>query len=71
MPTIDLTEDELAAVVRAIRHTLDEDKFPHAPRLETLRRALAKLDPASVPKPAPPRTPLPQARRDRGPGSRR
>ena len=71
MPAIDLTDDELAAVVRAIRRVLDEERFPLAPRLEPLRSAQAKLDPASVPKPARPRAPLPQARRDRGPGSRR
>jgi hypothetical protein len=28
MPTIDLTNDELAAVVAAIRRLVDEDKFP-------------------------------------------
>ena len=53
MPIIDLTDDEHAAVARAVRRVLDEDKFPHAPRLRPLRAALAKLDPASVPKPPP------------------
>ena len=38
MPTIDLTDDELAAVTAAIRRLIDEDRFPHAPR-----SALAKL----------------------------
>jgi hypothetical protein len=33
MPTIDLTDDELAAVT-AIRRLVDEDRFPHAPRLD-------------------------------------
>jgi hypothetical protein len=44
MPTIDLSDDELAAVAAAIRRLIDEDKFPHAPRLDPLRSALAKLE---------------------------
>jgi hypothetical protein len=50
MPTIDLTDDELAAVTAAIRRAIEEDKFPHAPRLDPLRSALAKLDPATAAK---------------------
>jgi hypothetical protein len=30
MPTIDLTDDELAAVTAAIQRAIEEDKFPHA-----------------------------------------
>ena len=45
MPTIDLTDDELAAVTAAIRHLIDQDKFPRAPRLEPLRSALAEARP--------------------------
>ena len=59
MPTIDFTDAEHAAVTRAVRRTIDEDRFPHAPRLAPLRSALAKLDPASTPKPIEPRAPLP------------
>jgi hypothetical protein len=47
MPTIDLTDAELAAVAAAIQ----EDRFPRAPRLDPLRTALAKLDPATPPPP--------------------
>jgi hypothetical protein len=54
MPTIDLTADELAAVAAAIRRAIDEDRFPHAPRLDPLRSALAKLDPATGAKLPPP-----------------
>jgi hypothetical protein len=54
MPTIDLTDDELAAVKAAIRRAVEEDKFPRAPRLDPLRSALAKLDRAAA---NPPRTP--------------
>ena len=71
MPKIDLTDDELAAVTAAVRRTLDEDKYPLAPRLKPLRAALAKLDPASAPKPLPePKPPLPEAP-SRGRGGRR
>ena len=61
MPTIDLTDDEFAALTAAVRRMIDEDKFPRALRVEPLRAALAKLDPALVPKPTPPRPPLPEA----------
>lgn len=49
MPTINLT-DELAAVTAAMRRTIEDDKFPRAPRLDPLRSALAKLDPATAAK---------------------
>ena len=58
MPTINLTDDELAAVTAAIRRLVEEDKFPHAPRLDPLRAALAKLDAETTkPIPEPPNTP--------------
>jgi hypothetical protein len=44
MPTIDLTDDEYAAVTATIRCLIEEDKFPHAPRLDPLRSVLAQLD---------------------------
>ena len=61
MPAIDLTEEEHAAVTAAVRRTIDEDRFPHSPRLGPLRAALAKLDPGSVPKAVKERPPLPEA----------
>jgi len=48
MPTIDLTDDELAAVTAAIKRAIEEDHFPPARRLDLLRSALAKLDPAAA-----------------------
>jgi hypothetical protein len=42
MPTIDFTDKEHAAVTAAIRHLIEEDRFPHAPRLVPLRSAPAK-----------------------------
>ena len=61
MPLLDLSDEELAALTAAPRKVIDDDKFPRSPRLAPLRSALAKLDPASVPKPLPERVPLPQA----------
>jgi hypothetical protein len=48
MPTIDLTDAEHAALVALIRRTIEEDRFPRAPRLDPLRSALAKLNPAAA-----------------------
>jgi hypothetical protein len=49
VPTISLTDDELAAVAAAIRRAIEDDKYPHAPRLDPLRAALGKLDAAVEP----------------------
>jgi hypothetical protein len=54
VPTIDLPDDELAAVTAAIRG-VSGDRYPHAPRLDPLRAALAWIEAASEP------TPLPKA----------
>jgi hypothetical protein len=40
---VDLPDDELAAVTAAIRRAIEDDKFPHAPRLDPLRAALARV----------------------------
>ena len=47
MPTINLTADELAAVMAAIRRIIEDDRFPHAPRLDPLRAALGKFEAAT------------------------
>ena len=58
VPTINLTDDELAAVTAAIQRAIEGDRFPHAPRLDPLRAALGKFnaaaEPAPLPKAAPP-----------------
>ena len=48
MPTIDLTDAEYTAITALIRRAVEEDHFPNAPRLDPLRSALARLDPASA-----------------------
>jgi hypothetical protein len=52
VPIIDLPDDELAAVAAAIRRLIEDDKYPHAPRLDPLRAALARFD-AAAPEPTP------------------
>jgi hypothetical protein len=52
VPTIDLTDDERAAVTAAVRRAIETDRFPCAPRLDPLRSALAKLEPGTAPTPA-------------------
>jgi hypothetical protein len=47
VPTIDLPDDELAAVTAAVRRLIEDDKYPHAPRLVPLRAALARLEAAA------------------------
>jgi hypothetical protein len=48
VPTINLAADELAAVTAAIRRVIEDDRFPHAPRLDPLRAAPARLDAATA-----------------------
>ena len=50
MPTLDLTDDEKAALVADLRHALEYDPFPYAPRLDPLKAILAKLE---LPQPQP------------------
>jgi hypothetical protein len=49
VPTIDLTDDELAAVAATVRRAIETDRFPHAPRLDPLRAALGKMDAEAEP----------------------
>jgi hypothetical protein len=63
MPTFDLPDDELAAVTAAIRRAIEDDRYPHAPRLDPLRAALARLEAAS--EPAPPAKASPLAKADK------
>jgi hypothetical protein len=52
--TIDLSDEELAALTAALRRLIDEDRFPRAPRLDPLRAALAKLEAKPATKAPPP-----------------
>ena len=56
--TIDLPDDELAAVTAAIRRAIEDDRFPRAPRLDALKAALGRLEAAAEPT-AQPKAPTP------------
>jgi hypothetical protein len=71
VPTIDLTDEEHAALVAYVLDKLREEKFPHAPRLNPVRSALGRLDPASTPRPPPFKPPLPEAPMRSSRGDRR
>jgi hypothetical protein len=61
MPQVDFSDEEHAAVTAAVRRSIADDRYPLSPRLAPLKSALAKLDPASAPKPMVERPPLPEA----------
>ena len=65
MPAINLTDDELAAVTALIKRAIEDDRFPHAPRLDPLRAALGKLEAAPEPNPLPKATPPAKDKRAR------
>jgi hypothetical protein len=49
MPAIDLDDDELGAVIAALKEKLDRDRYPRAPRLEPFRAGWqSSFDPASA-----------------------
>jgi hypothetical protein len=56
MPDLpDLTDEENAAIIAALRKVIYADKFPYSPRLKPYKSALAKFDPAKSPRhPSPP-----------------
>ena len=56
---LDLTDDEREALIGLLRRSIDEARYPLAPRLDPLKAILANLDPppASQPEPLPPLRP--------------
>jgi hypothetical protein len=50
---LDLTEEETDALARVLSRTIDDDRYPLAPRIQTLKAILTKI------RPEPPREPLP------------
>ena len=51
---LDLTDEEVLALVRLLRDAIGDDRYPLSPRILTLKRILAKLDPQPVHEPLPP-----------------
>jgi hypothetical protein len=53
--TLGLTDDETRALAAHLKHALEYDRFPYAPRLEPLKAILAKLASPVLPcEPLPP-----------------
>ena len=52
--TLDLTDEETAALTRLLSTTIDADRFPLSPRVQVLRGILAKLRPEPERAPPPP-----------------
>ena len=46
--TLDLTDDEAAALAGFLRRAIDEDRYPLSPRLALLKAILAKLEPPTA-----------------------
>ena len=62
MPTLDLTEEERAEILQAIRAAIDGERYVLSPRVKRLKSILAKLDPeAERPTVIPYPPPLPSA----------
>jgi|HubBroStandDraft_6_1064221.scaffolds.fasta_scaffold1061833_2 hypothetical protein len=54
MTTLDLTDEETAALARLLHNAIDGDRYPLSSRVQLLRGILAKI------RPAPAREPLPR-----------
>jgi hypothetical protein len=52
---LDLTDEETDSLARLLRRTIDDDRYPLSPRVQTLKGILAKLRPEPVREPLPPR----------------
>ena len=63
--TLDLTEEETAALARLLTKTIDADRYPLSPRIQLLKGMLAKI------RPEPERQPLPPPKRYEPPRSGR
>ena len=51
---LDLTDEETEALARLLSRTIDDDRYPLSPRIQTLRTILGKI------RPEPAREPLPR-----------
>jgi len=44
MPHLNLSEDEAAALIKALYDTINDDRYPQSPHIGTLRAILARLE---------------------------
>jgi hypothetical protein len=52
---LDLTDEETDALARLLSRTIDDDRYPLSPRIQTLKGILGKIRPEPVREPLPPR----------------
>ncbi len=53
--TLDLSDEETAALTRLLSDTIDADRYPLSPRIQNLKSILGKIRPEPVRAPLPPR----------------
>jgi hypothetical protein len=51
---LDLTDEETDALARLLSRTIDDDRYPLSPRIQSLKGILAKIRPEPVREPLPP-----------------
>jgi hypothetical protein len=51
---IELSDDEVVALIRELADIVENDRYPLSPRIRTLKAILAKLRPEAVREPLPP-----------------
>jgi hypothetical protein len=51
---LDLTDEETDALARLLRRTIDDDRYPLSPRVQTLKAILAKIQPEPAREPLSP-----------------
>jgi hypothetical protein len=52
--TIDLTDEESAALLRELNHIIENDRYPFSPRIRTLKEIRSKICPEPEREPLPP-----------------
>ena len=72
---LDLTDEETFALLNLLTETIENDRYPLSPRIQTLRGILAKFGPIAPAPPPSARPPTPEerdpSRRPRGRSRRR
>ena len=52
--TLDLSDHEADALANLLRRTIDDDRYPLSPRVQTLKAVLVKIRPEPKREPLPP-----------------
>ena len=52
--TLDLSDSEADALAKLLRRTIDDDRYPFSPRIQTLKAILSKIRPEPAREPVPP-----------------